>query len=84
MQLGDEVPYRVHWPVKVSFRVNQQEYRPYGRNAASKLGNNQVDDPVPLNKFVHQGSNSVVRGPSFPPIAWTWLWVYAEAEVRQG
>jgi hypothetical protein len=44
VQLGDVVPFRLHWPRGVDLRANNMQYRPYGRNPSHKLGNNARDD----------------------------------------
>lgn len=48
VQLGDAVPFRLHWPRGVDLRANNMMYRPYGRNPAHKLGNNARDEPASI------------------------------------
>ena len=44
--LGDSVPHRIHWPRNADLRVNNMQYRPYGRSAGAKLGPNARDEPA--------------------------------------
>ena len=67
VQLGDVVPFRLHWPRGVDLRANNMQYRPYGRNPSHKLGNNARDDAAnvgrsyqsgPVMSIEHAGRNS--------------------------
>ena len=55
VQLGDVVPFRLHWPRGVDLRANNMQYRPYGRNPSHKLGNNARDDAANIGAASEQG-----------------------------
>lgn len=51
MKLSDEVPFRYHWPKNCSLRVNNTQYRVYGRSPTNKLGPNQRDEPAIIGEL---------------------------------
>ena len=55
VQLGDVVPFRLHWPRGVDLRANNMQYRPYGRNPSHKLGNNARDDAANIGVAFKEG-----------------------------
>ena len=55
VQLGDVVPFRLHWPRGVDLRANNMQYRPYGRNPSHKLGNNARDDAANIGAASEEG-----------------------------
>lgn len=64
-QLGDEYPFRVHWPCQQDLRVNGTPYRCASRPPSQKLGRNMRDAPANLSiphptPLVTQGLNRLV------------------------
>ena len=57
--LDDIVANRVHWPRQAELRINGMVYRPYGRNANTKLGTNARDEPANAAHRCSAGSNRV-------------------------
>ena len=51
--LPDPVPQRFHWPRFSDLRVNSMSYRPYGRQANVKIGNNIRDEPANIGACEH-------------------------------
>ena len=63
VQGGDTVPLRLHWPRGADLRINGMLYHAYGRNGATKLGNNGRDAPADVGapcacRSVHTASAS--------------------------
>ncbi len=73
VQGGDQVPLRLHWPRGADLRINGMLYHAYGRNGATKLGNNGRDAPADVGmpcacRSVHSASASRrCRSPSHRP-----------------
>ena len=57
--LDDPVPNRIHWPRQAELKINSMVYRPYGRNAISKLGGNARDEPANAAHRCAAGTNRV-------------------------
>ncbi|GMH32755.1 hypothetical protein BSKO_00589 [Bryopsis sp. KO-2023] len=58
--LSDDIPHRFHWPKHCSLRVNNTQYRVYGRSQNNKLGNNQRDEPAIIDSLVRRdGKNTL-------------------------
>ncbi|CAD7700592.1 unnamed protein product, partial [Ostreobium quekettii] len=57
--LNDEIPYRYHWPRNCTLKVNNMQYRVYGRSPNNCLGNNQRDEPANVGMLCRTGRNSV-------------------------
>jgi hypothetical protein len=55
--LGDAVGARVHWPRNADLRVNNMQYRPYGRQANAKLGGSARDEPASIGTLAFHGRN---------------------------
>ena len=55
--LGDAVGARVHWPRSADLRVNNMQYRPYGRQANAKLGGSARDEPASIGTLAFHGRN---------------------------
>lgn len=56
---NDSVPFRVHWPLACDLRINQSQYRVYGRSAHTKLGANQRDEPSNLGNLCVPNKNRI-------------------------
>ncbi len=74
LQLNDPVPFRCHWPMGCDLRINNAQYRVYGRTPSAKLGANQRDDPASIAIMCHTGARHTHtalrlawRGASPPP-----------------
>ena len=59
MLLGDDVPARLHWPRHAELRVNNMQYRPYGRSGAMRLGANARDEPASIGTLCFHGRNAL-------------------------
>lgn len=57
--LGDDVPARLHWPRHAELRVNNMQYRPYGRSGAMRLGANARDEPASIGTLCFHGRNAL-------------------------
>lgn len=57
--LDDPVPNRIHWPRQAELKINSMVYRPYGRNANTKLGANARDEPANAAHRCAAGTNRV-------------------------
>lgn len=58
--MGDPVTARVHWPRHAELRINNMQYRPYGRAGSAKLGANARDEPASIGTLCFHGRNSLV------------------------
>ncbi|KAK9835201.1 hypothetical protein WJX81_005406 [Elliptochloris bilobata] len=57
--LGDSVSARLHWPRHAELRVNNMQYRPYGRSGSLKLGANARDEPASVGTLCFHGRNAL-------------------------
>eukprot|EP00884_Botryococcus_braunii_P017845 jgi/Botrbrau1/4744/Bobra.0137s0016.1 len=57
--LGDSVPFRVHWPMKVTMLVNGRAYRVSGRGSNMKLGDHQVDETAQITALATPNTNRI-------------------------
>lgn len=53
------MPLRFHWPRGSDLRVNGMVYHAYGRNGATKLGNNGRDAPADIGATFRARSHCV-------------------------
>ncbi|MCO5592520.1 hypothetical protein L7F22_046523 [Adiantum nelumboides] len=58
--LGDEVPYRMHWPLKADLRVNGDFVRVTNRPGQQKLGANGRDDGPVITSHTREGINRIL------------------------
>ncbi|KAK9817204.1 hypothetical protein WJX72_011055 [[Myrmecia] bisecta] len=59
MLMDDVVPNRYHWPCNADLRINNMQYRPYGRHANTKLGPNGRDEPASIAVMCYAGRNRI-------------------------
>lgn len=57
--LGDEVAFRMHWPLKADLRVNGDYVRVTNRPVQQKLGANGRDDGPVITDLIREGLNIV-------------------------
>eukprot|EP00191_Tetraselmis_sp_GSL018_P003780 CAMPEP_0177597016 /NCGR_PEP_ID=MMETSP0419_2-20121207/11466_1 /TAXON_ID=582737 /ORGANISM="Tetraselmis sp., Strain GSL018" /LENGTH=857 /DNA_ID=CAMNT_0019089117 /DNA_START=251 /DNA_END=2821 /DNA_ORIENTATION=- len=60
MMLGDETPFRFHWPLNTQLRINQIPYRVYNRGPSTKLGANGRDTTFSVGLYCVVGRNTVL------------------------
>ncbi|CAD7704203.1 unnamed protein product [Ostreobium quekettii] len=57
--LTDDIPHRYHWPRNCTLKINNMQYRVYGRSPNNCLGNNQRDEPANVGMLCRNGRNNV-------------------------